>query len=280
MADVVHDEAGDEKIAVIVAGLHAQGQGVFGRGTGFFEQCRFQLLLEEVVGLALVDQDREAFGGFGDQLASVIVAPLVPVRPEIVAQGLFAPGALHGRANRGEGGDRLVLAGVFKRDGERAVAAHGVAHDGTAFHVYREIARRQYARQFIDHIIVHAVIRRPWGLGGVDIEARAESEVPGAVRIVGNAFAPGAGVGADDGDARLGRITLGAGLLHEVIVGAGQSRQPPDRRHEALRRLGRQVDRERHLATENLGAVLQLELPAAEAGDGTDRFRTHDASCR
>ena len=56
MADMVRDEAGDEKKAVVVAGPHAQGQRVPGRGAGLFKQRRFQLLLEETVGLALVDQ--------------------------------------------------------------------------------------------------------------------------------------------------------------------------------------------------------------------------------
>ena len=155
-----------------------------------------------------------------------------------------------------------------------------MTHDRAALDIERQVACRQNPRQFIDHVVVHVIVRRPGGLGGVDIKTRAKPEIPGAVRVVGNSVAPGTGVGADNGDSGFGRIALGAGLLYEIVVGAGQPRQPPDQWHEALRRLGRQIDRKRHLATENFGAMFQFELPAAEAGNGTDYFSTHGASCR
>src|SRR5699024_8551815 len=59
MGDVVADEAGDEVVAVVVAGLHAQLQRMAGVLRRLAQQFGLQLSLQELVGVALVDQHRQ-----------------------------------------------------------------------------------------------------------------------------------------------------------------------------------------------------------------------------
>ena len=56
-AQMVFDEARNEVIAVVVAGVAAQFERLAGGAAGFLEGFRIQLLGEEFVGQALVDQD-------------------------------------------------------------------------------------------------------------------------------------------------------------------------------------------------------------------------------
>ena len=72
---VVLDEAGDEIVAVIVAGVPAQGQGLAGLGAGGLEPLRLQLRGQELVVQALVHQDRAAEGAASHQLAGVVFGP-------------------------------------------------------------------------------------------------------------------------------------------------------------------------------------------------------------
>jgi hypothetical protein len=55
--DVVGDEAGHEEVGVVVAGLHPEGDLLAGGVGGGLEQLGLQLLGQEAVGVALVDQD-------------------------------------------------------------------------------------------------------------------------------------------------------------------------------------------------------------------------------
>ena len=54
VGDMIADEAGDEVIAVVVAGLHAQDQRVAMHRARLAEQFRAQLGSQEFVGVALV----------------------------------------------------------------------------------------------------------------------------------------------------------------------------------------------------------------------------------
>ena len=68
--------------------------------------------------------------------------------------------------------------GFFERDGQRAVPAHRVAHDAAA----RESALKFAAitcGQLVHHVAVHAVVRRPRRLRGIEVEPRGDAEVPG-----------------------------------------------------------------------------------------------------
>src|SRR5690606_39316476 len=49
--DVLADEARDEVVAVVVAGLHAQGQRLAGGFAGLAQQFGLQLALQELVGV-------------------------------------------------------------------------------------------------------------------------------------------------------------------------------------------------------------------------------------
>ena len=58
MTQVILDEAGDEVIAVVVASLPAQGQRMAVGLGGGFQAFRLQLCSQEIIAVALVDQDR------------------------------------------------------------------------------------------------------------------------------------------------------------------------------------------------------------------------------
>ena len=76
--------------------------------------------------------------------------------------------------------------------------------------------------QFIDHVIVHAVVRSPRCLRGVDVEARALAQV--ITFRIGHVVAARTGVRTHDRDAVLRRVALRAGLGDEVLLVAGQPR--------------------------------------------------------
>ena len=110
-------------------------------------------------------------------------------------------------------------------------------------------------------------------IGCVQVEAGAEAEVPSAIRVARHAGAARAGVGGDEGEAELGGEALGAGLLHEVLVGTGQPGQPVQGRQRRLRLgLGRQVDGEDHLAVQGPGKMTVTLVPAAEGLLAADQF--------
>ena len=73
--------------------------------------------------------------------------------------------------------------------------------------------------QLLHDIVVHTIVRSPWGLRCVDIETRPLPEVIG--RIVRDALAAGAGVRCDDDDYMLGCIALHSSLGDEILLGAG-----------------------------------------------------------
>ena len=56
MADVLADETGDEVVAVIKAGVHAQGQRVAGGITGRTQHVRAQLRGKKFIGRTLINQ--------------------------------------------------------------------------------------------------------------------------------------------------------------------------------------------------------------------------------
>eukprot|EP01133_Synstelium_polycarpum_P022073 gene22073-26500_t len=56
-AQMLFHEGGDEVIAMVVAGMAAQLQGLAGVAARRLEHVRIQLIGQEFVGQALVDQD-------------------------------------------------------------------------------------------------------------------------------------------------------------------------------------------------------------------------------
>ena len=55
-ADVIGHEGGDEVVAMIIARLHPDYRLLTSLGACLFKEMRFQLLGEEIVGFALIDQ--------------------------------------------------------------------------------------------------------------------------------------------------------------------------------------------------------------------------------
>ena len=238
--DVLADETAHKEIPVVIAALHAEPQRIRGGQGRGLEKIGAQLRGEECVGISLIDQHGEFFDSRGDEQARIIRGPCTLIGPKVIAERLVAPRALRGCTDRREGTDRPEPARVAQGDGERPVPAHGVAADGLALHVEAGMGPEQRG-QFAAHVVVHAVMRIPRRLRGVDVKPRAQTEVPGAVRISRYSIAARAGIGRKHGDAMFGRITLCTCLDDEVLVGAGEARQPDQQRNGTLLRLRRQV---------------------------------------
>src|SRR5690606_5241358 len=129
MAEVVLHEGRDEVVAVVVALLHAQAQGLAALPAGFGEALGLQLALEEGVARALVDEDRRRVLRRTHELRRVVAGPRFAIVAEVSAEGLLAPRDLGGGDDRRERRDRAVRARLAQREDERAVAAHGMAED-------------------------------------------------------------------------------------------------------------------------------------------------------
>jgi hypothetical protein len=96
---------------------------------------RVQLLGQEFVGQALVDQDAAGVRRArlrGHQRRGVVCGPGLRVGTQVAGESLVPPGALRGRADRRKGRQRLEHARVAQRQRQRAVPAHGVAEDADA----------------------------------------------------------------------------------------------------------------------------------------------------
>src|SRR5262249_41691228 len=94
---MVAHEGRNEVIAVVISRLASQRQRDIGLAAGGLQQFRLELLLEEIIGLADVDQEAGKLRAVLDQRHRVVAAPIVLVRPEIAGQRLDAPGHLRGR---------------------------------------------------------------------------------------------------------------------------------------------------------------------------------------
>lgn len=107
MAQVIVDEAGDEIVAVVIARMHTQRQRMPGSRAGVAQFLRLQLLDQETVGLALIDQQGQAFAAPGNQFAGIPFLPRGAVVAK-VARKAFCP----------QGLARALLIGA-KADSER-----------------------------------------------------------------------------------------------------------------------------------------------------------------
>lgn len=72
---------GDEVIAVVVAGLHAQLQRVLCSIAGLAQKVGLQLGDQKLIGIALVDQQGQALFGAVDELARIPVFPCCWIWP-------------------------------------------------------------------------------------------------------------------------------------------------------------------------------------------------------
>ena len=161
-----------------------------------------------------------------DQFGRVPCLPRFAVVAQVSSERLLAPWHLRRRDDRRERGHAAVAARIPQRDDQRAMPAHRMPADRAR--IGRREIRFDQRGQLRRHVVVHAVMRRPRRLCGVDVEARALAQVV-TVRI-GDLVAARAGVGRDQDHAVLGGIPLRAGLGDEVLLGAGQAGQPVQHR--------------------------------------------------
>src|SRR3546814_7502183 len=103
VAQVVLDEALDEIVAVVVVGLHAQLEALAGLLAGADKLVGQELLAEEGVLHALVDEQQGVGGLLADQRAAIVLLPVLLVVAEVAEEGLAATGAEARRADRREG---------------------------------------------------------------------------------------------------------------------------------------------------------------------------------
>ena len=122
--EMVAHEGRDEIVGMVIAGLAAQRQVDPGAVAGPFQKLRLQLFGQEIVRLALVDEDVLHPCPVLDQRAGIVFAPRLPVRAEIAGQRLLAPRAIERRDDRREGRDGLEPVRVAQGDGQRAMPAH------------------------------------------------------------------------------------------------------------------------------------------------------------
>ena len=241
------------------------------------EGIRLKLVFQKIITIALIDQNRQLFRCLGEQGAGIPFAPARTFIAEVARERLFAPRALARVADRRKGRQRLITPRVAQRADQRTVPAHGVAADA-ALVGYREI-RLDQRRQLLNHVVVHAVMPCPGFLGGVQIETRTETEVPGLIRIIRHIGAARAGIRCDDDHPQLGRQLMCAGLLHKVLIGAGQSTQPiQHRQFAALLGLWRQVHGKHHVTAQHRRAMAVAFMPATGTLLAGNIFQGHKAS--
>src|SRR5215475_7737939 len=91
-AQMIGHEGGDEIIAVIVAALTPQRKANAGLLACHMQQFGLELLGQELIGIAIVDQEFGKPRAVLDQRHGVVFAPGLPVAAEIAAKRLDAPG--------------------------------------------------------------------------------------------------------------------------------------------------------------------------------------------
>ena len=78
---------------MVVTYLHADRRRLSGPATCLDKEVCLELLIQEGVSIALIDQQIGQAGAILNQGTSVVFAPVRPVCPDIARQRLFAPRA-------------------------------------------------------------------------------------------------------------------------------------------------------------------------------------------
>src|SRR5688500_11919054 len=102
------------------------------------------------------------------------------------------------------------------------MTAHRMAADGAL--VINGKTLFDQGRQFINNIVVHAVMLAPGFLSSVHVKTGPQPQVIRAIRCSGNTFSPWTGIGYDKHNAQFRGNSLGAGLDGEILVSASQPR--------------------------------------------------------
>ena len=268
-AQVIFHEGGDGEVAVIVPRLNAQRQRPVALARQLGQPRRLQLIGQELVVIALVDQDRHFFRAAGQQMAAVVLQPLALVAAQIGGERLAAPRHLARVDDRRERRYRAEALRIAKCHHQRAVAAHRVAEDRLTI-ADAEVLFDQ-RRQFGADVVVHAEVAIPRRLGGVQVEPGALAQI--VTFVVRHLVTARAGVRHHQHQAQLGGDALRAGFQREVLVVAGQPRQPVQHRRRVVIARRRQVDAECHVAIQALRRVAITLLPAAEHAVLFEKFQ-------
>ena len=155
MAQVVLDECLDEPVAVVVALLHARLDRLSRGAAGFDEQLRAQLPAQELIGVALVDQDGAVEApSRAHQFEGIVGLPRFAIVTQIAREGFQSPRHLRGCDDRRKRGDGAVMLRMPQRERQRAMSAHRMAHDAATVDVGRKIGGDQ-RRQFVDNVRFH-----------------------------------------------------------------------------------------------------------------------------
>src|SRR3546814_10207288 len=101
--DMLGHEGRDEIIAVVISGLHPDLRLLPVALARFDQQFGLELFGQEIVRLALIDQQVGPAQPLIEQGARVIGVPLLAVITEVIAERLLAPRALRRRDDRREG---------------------------------------------------------------------------------------------------------------------------------------------------------------------------------
>src|SRR5690625_4170914 len=105
--DMILDEAGDEEIGVIIARMHAVHRGCAGFGQGGGKGPGHQLV-EELVVRTLIDQHVALPAPRAEEVAGIMLFPLLAILAEIGAKLLLPPVTLDGVCDWRKGRDRAV----------------------------------------------------------------------------------------------------------------------------------------------------------------------------
>src|ERR1700730_12287134 len=124
---MIFHEGRYEVVAVIVSGLAAEVQRDVGLRAGTLQKFRAKLFVEELIGIAIVDQEIGKPCAILDEGDGVVTAPRRPVIAEISTQRLDAPWHLRRRHDRRKGARRTITGGIPERDRERTMTAHRMA---------------------------------------------------------------------------------------------------------------------------------------------------------
>lgn len=141
VVDMVLDKSADKEVSVIIPILETDLELV--RNAELFdvvdEFVGVEVLLEEAIGGALVDQNLDVLAEqiLGDvvlqQMGHIVIPPHGGiVGAQVLGHSDHAPGRGRSREDGGKGRNGLVGVLVFQKDGQGAVAAHRVSHDGRA----------------------------------------------------------------------------------------------------------------------------------------------------
>ena len=259
--DVVLHEGGDKVVAVIVTRLHPEGRRIVLGLAGLLEQLVIQFLHELILG-TLIHQQGGGHGGGLHQRIGIMLCPSLRIVAKVTAERLLSPRALAGSADRCKRGHRAEAFWILECERQGAMPPHRVPKDAFTFWIGGEICVDQFG-EFVDDVVVHAVVLRPFLDGCVEVESCSGAKIVAFV-LAFDSGATWAGIRNYEHQSSRRRVLLRSGFGDEVLVGTGQSGKPIQYRNRAGFRLGGQEHRKLHFARTRLGSVAENLGPAAE----------------